>query len=187
MPPLSKWNETCLLITKVGHPREPTISRLECSRLLIRNASGDGFSRESAAPPLPHTDPESASKLSSVGGKSTWTKLSARAISRPLSSSILNHTSLFLGSQNRKLDLDPLTWFYKSNSPHISPVVKMDAYSISYTTPSGRGSSRIYQDLATCRLAPRNYSTSKVEQLNMKFSEKVSTLSFFSAIIYHHS
>ncbi|TVY36211.1 putative polyamine oxidase [Lachnellula subtilissima] len=49
----------------------------------------------------------------------------------------------------------------------------MDAYSISYTTPSRRGSSRIYQDLATCRLASRRVSTTQVEQLDMEYSKKL--------------
>ncbi|TVY84548.1 putative polyamine oxidase [Lachnellula suecica] len=49
----------------------------------------------------------------------------------------------------------------------------MDAYSVSYTSPSLRGSSRIYQDLAAYRQATRNRIGQKAEQLNMDFLEKL--------------
>ncbi|KAH8687593.1 hypothetical protein BGZ60DRAFT_522243 [Tricladium varicosporioides] len=48
----------------------------------------------------------------------------------------------------------------------------MDAYSISYTTPSRRNSSRIYQDLATCRLSSRTYSDERIKRLIMDSSKK---------------
>ncbi|EHL03716.1 hypothetical protein M7I_0363 [Glarea lozoyensis 74030] len=48
----------------------------------------------------------------------------------------------------------------------------MDAYSISHTTPSRRGTSRIYQDLAACRISNRNYSDERIQQLVMDSSQK---------------
>jgi hypothetical protein len=51
----------------------------------------------------------------------------------------------------------------------------MDAYSISYTTASRRGTSRIYQDLAACRISNRNYSDERIQRLIMDYSQKVSS------------
>ncbi|CAG8979542.1 hypothetical protein HYALB_00004995 [Hymenoscyphus albidus] len=52
----------------------------------------------------------------------------------------------------------------------------MDAYSISHTTRSRRGTSRIYQDLAACRtLQTRAVSDPSIQQLIMDGSQKIRT------------
>ncbi|KAG9236213.1 hypothetical protein BJ875DRAFT_372548 [Amylocarpus encephaloides] len=49
----------------------------------------------------------------------------------------------------------------------------MDAYSISHTTPSRRGASRIYQDLAACSKLGRGHSSGTIERLTMGCSQKL--------------
>jgi hypothetical protein len=61
-------------------------------------------------------------------------------------------------------------------SPYLTFLTaKMDAYSISYTTPSRRGTSRIYQDLDACRTSNRNYTDERIQKLIMDGSQKVSS------------
>jgi hypothetical protein len=147
--------------------------------------------------PSPETSVPSAPKwsnLSSVRARARGTILSSGFeiiepyIFSPYPSYSQIITSLFFDpvSQPRNWTQTPSIKFGYIIPPFTSvqsPDLKMDAYSISYTTPSRRSSSRIYQDLATCRLAPRSRSDNRSEQSDMESPEKVSAISSLPRVL----
>jgi len=82
-------------------------------------------------------------------------------------------------------------------SPPLSLLqIKMDAYSISHTSPSRRSSSRIYQDLAAWHLSYGSYSQDCQDSRIMNCTREVSCFHFLqivakilklSILIYMHA
>lgn len=73
-------------------------------------------------------------------------------------------------SAERGVSCSSYSYTFKSTPGQI----KMDAYSISYTLPSRRGSSRVYKDLAACLSYGRSAENENIEDFVMDAAKKVS-------------